>query len=352
MATTATMLSKIRLDLGDLPTPFSFAGTGDGSKTAFFVGAKPIDGTTLIVKVAGVTKTLTTHYTVDARNGIVTLLTAPVLSAAVTVTGTQFRYFSDADLTIYLNSAASLQIGSRNDIHGYPMSMASMPFIEEQALSIYATIQALWALATDAAFDIDIYAPDGVNIPRSERYRQLLQLIEARQAQYKEMAELLGIGIYRLETFTYRRISLGTGRLVPVYRAREVDDVTPPVRVNLPIDTYGGIPNTEMLTVYNINIYQGNPWIADFDFPFALTNKTLTAKIRRYANSEVILATILCQVTNSTTGVARLSLTSDQTDELPEKATWDLVVTNTDNTAIRETFIRGAVFTERAVTNR
>lgn len=65
-------------------------GTGDGATTAFNTAiadaARTLTGMQLVVQVAGVTKTLTTDYTVSASGGqtVVTFTTAPANSAAIT----------------------------------------------------------------------------------------------------------------------------------------------------------------------------------------------------------------------------------------------------------------------------
>lgn len=63
-------------------------GTGDGSTLAFELDMKHINESTLVVKVAGSTQTLTTHYTVSGNNTAptVTFLSAPTGGQAVTAT--------------------------------------------------------------------------------------------------------------------------------------------------------------------------------------------------------------------------------------------------------------------------
>lgn len=352
MALTTDIISRARLDLGDMPRGFVFQGVGDKTTTLFDLGASPIDGATLVVKVGGVTQVLTTNYTVDARNGVITFLTAPANGAVITVSGTQYRYFNDVDFATFVQSAAVQHLHNRHDIYGNVITISSMPIVEEHPLSMLATTEALWALLTDSSFDIDIIAPDGIVVPRSQRYGQLTGLLSSLTAKYKEVSELLGIGMYRVETFTLRRISKATGRYIPIFVPQEIDDRRPPTRANIPIDIQGSVPNPEMLTIFNINTYQGNSWTADFDFPFPLTNQTITAYIRSYEGSALILASITAIITSAVNGVARLSLTGAQTAALPIKAVWDLMLTSTLDPTIKETYMRGAVYVERSVTNQ
>lgn len=348
MATTSELLSRIRLDLGDPPRSFAFSALGDGATKTYYLDARPISAASLVVKVGS--STLSTGFSVDENAGEITFDTAPASNAVILIAGLQYRYFTDADLGVFLTSGTALHLNGRLDANGIPLTIASLPAVEVPLLSMRATIEALWALATDAAFDIDIHAPDGITIPRSERFRQLMMLIDALTARYKEQSELLGVGIYAVEVFTLRRVSLGTNRYVPIYRPQEYDDRSIPVRVDIPAPTYGGQEKSELLTVYNINLYQGNAWVADFDFPFSLANKTLKAVIRQYANASLTLAEITCEITDAPNGVARLSLTKDQTLGLPAKAVWDLVIMDSIDNTISETYMKGSVFTERAVT--
>ena len=104
------------------------------------------------------------------------------------------------------------------------MTLTKLAAVEQYPIAILAVIEALWALATDASFDINIFAPDGVTIPRSERYHQLVNMINQRQEQYRTLCSALNIGLWRLEIGTLRRVSRHTNKLVPIYMPQEIDD--------------------------------------------------------------------------------------------------------------------------------
>jgi uncharacterized protein (TIGR02217 family) len=74
-------------------------GTGDGAEVAFNIVKTYVTGSytysrrifkpvtsTIVVKVAGVTQTLTADYTVNSTRGIITFGVAPVAAAAITIT--------------------------------------------------------------------------------------------------------------------------------------------------------------------------------------------------------------------------------------------------------------------------
>lgn len=84
-------------------------GTGDGTTTQFQLKrakggfVEPIKNVNYtvapVIKKAGVTQTLTTHYSINAATGVVTFVTAPAAAAALTWTGGYYwrcRFMEDA----------------------------------------------------------------------------------------------------------------------------------------------------------------------------------------------------------------------------------------------------------------
>ena len=152
---------------------------------------------------------------------------------------------------------------------------------------------ALYTLATDASFDIDITAPDGVMIPRSERYRQLMQMIDVRKNQYKELCSQLGIGLFKIDVFSLRRISKTTNRYIPIYMPQEVDDISMPVRVYLPLPTYGATEKPTTATIQDLYIYEGDDFHFDIQFGFELDAYTPKSEIRMNPDSMAVSYTHL-----------------------------------------------------------
>jgi len=347
VATNQAMINKVRLELGDQSSTFDISVVGNGSATRFETGTYPLDGASLTITVNG---TPETNATVEERTGVVTFDTPPANGATVRFQGTKYRYFGAVDLQTFIDAAVAEHTYNRTDAFGRGMVLGNLPVVEEYPLAILATIKALWALATDAAFDIDIYAPDGVNIPRSERYRQLLQQIDALTGQYKEYCTALNIGIYRIEVFNLRRVSKMTGRLVPVYIEREIEDNSPPQRVWLPTNTYGAEPVPASSGEYDILTKQGDAYEVTLDFDFDLTNYTLKAQARTFPQSQIVGAEFTITPIDLTLGTVTLSLTPDQTRKLPLKSYWEVQVTsNTDANDVR-TMLSGMVFCERDTT--
>jgi len=350
VAVLADLVSRVRLEIGDMPKQFSFTATGDGTNKDFDIKIKPLDPTTLLVTVNGTPITQPAGYTVEKDLGVFHFATAPANNAVVKFSGTAYRYFSNSDIETFVNTAVEQHTHERTDNFGSRMTLAMIPPVEDYPLAILAAVEALWALATDAAFDIDISAPDGVMIPRSERYRQLSQIIAQRMDQYKQLSSALNIGLWRIEMGTLRRVSRLTNKLVPLYMAQEIDDSRKPERVYIQNDLNGRTPAPSYAGVYDISLYQGDSWSGEFDFPFDVTNLTFKAQIRTYPNAPAIYATFSIAKFDAANGRIRLTLAPSVTRYLPARAFWDLQATNASDPSFEQTYVRGQVFVTQQVT--
>lgn len=349
MTTVNSLVDRVRLELGDQASTFEATFLGDGSKTRFETGYFPLDAATVVVKVGGYTQT-SNQVTIEERTGVIIFTTAPNNNITVSVKGSRFRYFGGNDILTFVNAAVSQHLYHRTDAFGRQLTLENLPAVEEYPVSILGAIMALMALVTDASFDIDIMAPDGVNIPRSERYRQLLDLIATRQQQYKELCAALNIGLYRIEVFNLRRVSRTTGKLVPVYIDQEIDDYSAKQRVYIPTNTLGSDPVPSSITTLDLAFTQGDTFSQSITLNTNITGRTPKAQIRIYPESLQAWAEFEITVTNAATGAITISLDSTKTRRLPLKTFWDLQTTdNTDDTDIT-THVRGMVFCQRDVT--
>ena len=240
---------RSRLEIADHPRAFHTEQVGDGVKAYFDMPARHLAPDSIEVRVLGpgespstITTLTDADYSLDVFEGAV-ILPAPLeAGATLYVTGTRYRFFDNETLDTFIATAMSqimrgrlitttnlTQWGYRSYVT-YPYTYDTLPEVEILPLAILVKIQALWVLATDAAYEIDIQE-DGASIPRTERYRQLMSQIAAETARFEEMARQLNIGLGRIEMSNLRRISRTTGRLVPLYVAKEYDDHSLPVRV-------------------------------------------------------------------------------------------------------------------------
>jgi hypothetical protein len=264
--------------------------------------------------------------------------------------GSFLRYFTDVDLTAYLNNAVEQHVAGRTDAFGSLMTLYRIPVVEEYPVTILTTIQAMWALATDASFDIDISAPDGVHIPRAQRFTQMMNLIGQRERQYKELCSALNVGLWRIEMGILRRVSRTTNKLVPIYMSQEIDDSRRPERVYIQNDLKGRTPTPTTAQIYDIVFTQGDSWTATFDFPFDITGYTFSAQVRTYPGSPSLYATLAVTVVNAALGTISLTLASNDTTYLPPRAFWDLQMTSVSDPTFQQTYIKGQVFVDQQVT--
>ena len=346
------LVYRVRLELGDQPQQFTYTAVGDGSVTDFTLPCKPIDINTLAVYVNGSPVAYPTGYTAEFDIGVIHFVHTPAAGANILITGNRFRYFTDDDICRFINTAITQHAYNRTDAFGSVITINNIEAVEEYPLAILAVIEALWVLATDAAFDINITAPDGVTIPRAQRYQQLTSIIQQRWEQYKSLCAQLNIGLWRIEMGTLRRVSRTTNKLVPVYIAQEVDDARMPERVYLQNDLTGRKAFPSYVAVQDIVLYQGDSYEEEVDFPFDITGLNFKAQIRTYPNAPSLYATFNIEVTLATETLSKITLSLDRNASayLPPRAFWDLQATATDNSGYENTYLRGQVFTTQQVT--
>lgn len=350
MALLTDLVTRVRTELGDSKKQFTFTATGDGATKSFYLNNKPVELTGLYVTVNGTPVAYPAGYSLEESLGTIHFTSAPGSGTAIVVEGVSNRYFLDRELETFVNTAVTQHTDNRTDQYGTLVTLASIPAVEEYPVAILAAIEALWALATDAAFDINITAPDGVVIPRSQRYTQLTGIIAQRWEQYKQLCAALNIGLWRLEMGTLRRVSRTTNKLVPIYLAQEIDDSRRPERVYISNDLKGRTPLPSYVGTYDIILYQGDNWSGTFDFPFDVTDLDFKAQVRTYPNSPAIYATFSIEKIDAANGTIRLTLPASGTRYMPVRAFWDLQATLSTDPTFEQTYVRGQIFTQQQVT--
>jgi hypothetical protein len=346
----ADLVSRVRLELGDASKMFTFSATGDGVTKDYYLNEKPVDPYTLYVQVTNQAVPAPFGYKLEKDQGLIHFRDALPSGATLFVAGTSYRYFTDEDIERFVSTAVDQHCHERTDAFGRRMSIALLPPVEEYPIAILAVIEALWALATDAAFDIDITAPDGVVIPRSQRYSQLTSTIERRWEQYHQLCSALNIGLWRIQMGTLRRVSRLTNKLVPLYVAQEIEDSRRPERIYMANDVMGFNPPVGTTQVYDIVMYQGDKFERIIDMPFAITNLIWKAEIRTYPNSPSKYATFDVTILDVATGRIKLTLDKSKTAYLPARAFWDLQATSSVDDTWEKTYLRGQVFVTQQVT--
>lgn len=346
MATISSLVDRVRMELGDIGKSFVQQFVADGTTNRFRLHYAPLDGTT--VQVILNSTDISAGSSVEEQSGVLVTDIVPIDGDEITVSGNYYRYFTGQELVNIVESALAMHSNAKNDQLGRKVLPETLPFVEEYPVVIYAVSLALHTLATDASFDIDIIAPDGVNIPRAERYRQLMEQVQVRENQYRDLCAHLGIGMYKMETFTFRRQSKTTGRYVPVYKPQEVDDKSYPQRVRDVKPTYGDKPYTWPTESAELTAYQKRAFSTSITLDGDYTGIALSARLLNQRNG--ILATqefAIIRVDNTDTNdlpvstTLTISLTADQTMRVARRTYWSISQVVSENESIE---IKGGNF--------
>lgn len=249
---SASITTRVRMMVQDTGRPFAAQVLIDGVSTTFDLPVESISSTTttspLLVVLNGsvISGSTTPQYVFDYKHGVIQFFTAPTPAGiALQVSGLTYDYFDDDEVAQAVTDAFNMHV---NDLEPLPvidpvLGQPNISSTEEYLVSILAAVELLWFRATDASAEIDIETPEGVSIPRSERFRQLMQQIQALQEEYKTLAGAMGVGLWRIEVLFQRRISYTTNRYVPIFRGQEY---------NAP---YDGFEPTTAAVGASVNIY-------------------------------------------------------------------------------------------------
>lgn len=264
MAERASILARARTELGDFGTSFRDVFLGTGELDQYDLSSINVADVRVAVTSQGTTTDLASPeaYTLDSRTGRILLsgVYAPLPDGTtLTVTGSGGGMFSDDDLDQLLTEALLQHTKGRTiraryrDEHGFiryrdeAVTMETLPQIEELPVALLVTLNALWVLATDAAGDVDVSTPDGTQVSRRQRYEQIINQISLVDERYRDLCAQLNVGLNRIEMFDLRRVSRTTGRLVPLFTAKEYDDHSLPKRKVPSVDSQdedaSGIPS-------------------------------------------------------------------------------------------------------------
>ena len=350
MATIQSLVDRVRIELGDLGKSFVTSFVADGTTNRFKLHYAPLDANNTRVFQNG-SELVDGEASVEEQTGVLVLSTVPPEGDEFIVSGNYYRYFTAAEMNALVTNAITMHTAGHSDSTGRKVLVQNLPLIDEYPVVVYAVTLALYALATDSAFDIDIQAPDGVSIPRSERYRQLMEMMNTRQNQYKDLCAQLGLGMYGIDVFTLNRISKATNRLIPVYKPQEVDDRSYPQRVHTPHQTYGDKPSEWPTESGELTAYQGRPFITDISFEYD-TGTEFVAKLLSQRGSvlQVQPFTAVFDETDEGQFTATLSLTGEQTLRLSERTYWSIQKVEDGDTVVEAEIKGGNFFTVRSST--
>jgi hypothetical protein len=155
--------------------------------------------------------------------------------------------------------------------------------------------------------------------------------------------------MYKIDVFSLRRISKGTGRYVPVYLPQEVDDRSYPQRVDVPAPTYGDKPLTWQTQGGEFTAYQGRPFTTTYEFEYATAGATFTAVLLHQRGGLYAIQNFTATFVQISTGRwrATLSLTGDQTLRLASRTYWSIQNVVDGDTHVEAEIKGGDFFTQR-----
>jgi len=180
---------------------------------------------------------VTTAYQLDERNGLLKFTQSADLGKRAIIQGYHFNWFLDSDLAFHAN-----QVWGEMTYYD-DLTLRGLQPAQAEVIMLGTVVHALWSLAMELSLDIDVSTPEGMFIPARQRFSQVLQMMQYWENEYNEKAGLMNMGLGALAQFRLRRVAYLTGRYVPVYKDREIDDRRPPERLYPPIPA--GVANSE-----------------------------------------------------------------------------------------------------------
>lgn len=249
MATIESVISGARTYLRDFPKYFTATSSVTGTPRLIKLPHPNIVPQELRVDAVGIADTrqgvLTSVdivpedtefvYTVDVREGVLKIIAPPVDGWGdannFNIDGYYFPWIAPGDMKFYAEVIIAEHGDDRPDF-----SLHEVGDAEEDLLSLGTAIEACWSLLFQYSRDIDVSTPEAVGLPLTQRFRQVEDLLAMLTDKYKTKANLLGVGLERIKVGQLRRTSYTTNRYVPIYKPREWDDASFPVRLFPPID--------------------------------------------------------------------------------------------------------------------
>jgi len=208
--------------------PKFFQVSFDSIGRTYELGQINVDADTIWIATttgASATELTTSQYSLDSRNGILRLGFTPASGTTIMVEGYYYEWLLPADLQFY----SERSINFHKPTIPVPLEQASAAVLD--VVGIGALVEALQALMTEYARDIDVMTSESVHIPASSRYRMLSDLCQRWEVEYRKHANNLNIGPERIEQFSLRRVSRTTNRLVPLFKSKELGDYGPIERI-------------------------------------------------------------------------------------------------------------------------
>ena len=223
---TQTITARTRMMIQDTGVPFAASLVVDGISTVFDLPVESISSSTpptVILDGSVISNQATPIYSIYYKPGVIVFSEPPPQGVTVSIQGLNYAEFDDDEVSQAVTDGFNLHVADQDPLPYIDpvLGQCGIPTNEEYLVSILAAVELLWYRATSASSDVDIHTPEGVSIPRSQRFAQISAQIQRLQEEYKTMAGALGVGLWRIQVLFQRRKSLTTNRLVPIFREQE-----------------------------------------------------------------------------------------------------------------------------------
>ena len=229
MAYTGLMqlIYKTRMTIQDTGRPFADNIICDGLANVFDLSVESISSyfspPTVVYNGVPILPSAIPSYTWDYKYGVLVFSSAPPQGTTLGVQGWTYDYFLDNEVYEAVNDAFMMHTADLEPelyLNPLPGQQTIAP-VEQILVAYLAAIELLWFRSTDASQEVDVHTPEGVLIPRSQRFSQMTEQVANLQAQYQTQAAALGVGLWRIQVLNQRRVSYTTNRLVPLFREQE-----------------------------------------------------------------------------------------------------------------------------------
>ncbi|MCA1791509.1 MAG: hypothetical protein LC667_17170 [Thioalkalivibrio sp.] len=355
MATLEDIKARTRLELSDLKVPFYERFNGSGSSARFDIkGIQHIEGDVFVYPLGNPGSPLTegTEFEVQRREGMLIFATPPTAGEIYIIEGEYSRFFSDEEIGIFTKTAFEMHTRGRG------VNYTGLPSHEVLLVAILAQIEALWVLKASSAYDINIHAPEGMFVPRGQRFEQLNVFLQEVEQRYRDLSGALGVGLYAVEMFSLRRVSRTTGRYVPIFIDREYDDTRPPQRVYPSISPMGGEVADETVMQHTLQVYQGRPFeeefyleldgaVENFDPDEEFIARLLFSKHATYHYRDILPEFMV--TVNANENTVKVALTKEDTAKLQSTGAyvWELAWVESEDDTVP--LVQGTVLVESAL---
>lgn len=209
----------------DVGQVFSATISADGNTNVFDLPVPSLSSASAPLVTLGdtlISGSATPPYYFDYKNGILVFYSAPP-AGSMTVQGLGYDFFTDDEVAQAVTDSFAFHVQDQDPL---PIidpvgGQIGIPLSEEYLVSLLSAIELLWFRSTDSSQEVDIHTPEGVSIPRAQRYGQITEQIAKLKTEYNQIAAALGVGLYRIQVLNLRRVSYTTNRLVPIFREQE-----------------------------------------------------------------------------------------------------------------------------------